>query len=60
MKKVIEIELPDFIDDSFISIMSLLTPQELSQLKGVATGLLLGSGRYTVDDITTIICKGKE
>ncbi|HBH93808.1 MAG TPA: hypothetical protein DDX70_11490 [Bacteroides sp.] len=60
MKKVIEIELPDFIDDSFISIMSLLTPQELSQLKGVATGLLLGSGRYTVDDITAIICKGKE
>ena len=54
MKRIIEIELPDFIDEDFSSIMSLLTPQELSQIKGIAIGLLLSSGRYTVDDIATI------
>jgi hypothetical protein len=54
MKRIIEIELPDFIDEDFASIMSLLTPQELSQIKGIAIGLLLSSGRYTVDDIAAI------
>lgn len=54
MKRIIEIELPDFIDEDFASIMSLLAPQELSQIKGIAIGLLLSSGRYTVDDIAAI------
>lgn len=56
MKKIIEIELPDFIGNEFIALLSLLSQQELSQLKGIAAGLLLGSGKYSVDDIVSI-CK---
>lgn len=56
MKKIIEIELPDFIDNEFIALLSLLSHQELSQLKGFFAGLLLGSSKYSVDDIVSI-CK---
>lgn len=59
MKKKIEIEIdvPDVFDAESMAIFSLLTPKELLQLKGVAIGMLMGSGRYSPEELAAISAK---
>lgn len=56
MKKIIEVEIdvPDFIDNEFVELLSYLTDAEISYLKAVATGMLLGSGRLSSEQLCAI------
>ena len=53
MKKKIEIEfeIPEILDDESLALFSMLSENELKQLKGVAIGMLLNSGRYSSEEI---------
>lgn len=53
MKKIIELEIeaPDFLDNEFLIMLSLLTSEELSSLKTFVKGVLFGCGRYTPEQI---------
>ena len=56
MKKRIEIEMdvPEHFDDESVAIFSLLNEKELNHLKGVAIGMLIGSGRYAPEELAAI------
>ena len=56
MKKRIEVEveIPEILDDESLALFSMLSEEELQQIKGIAIGMLLGSGRYSPDEIAAI------
>lgn len=56
MKKTIKIdmEVPDFLDEELVTLLSMLTHEELSQLKPFLTGMLLACGRYTSEEILAL------
>ncbi len=56
MKKKIEIEidLPECVDEDFARILAALTESELNKVKGVAIGLLLGSGRLKPEQVADL------
>ena len=62
MKKKIEIEIevPEILDNESLALFSMLSENELQQLKGVAIGMLLSSGRYSPEEITAVSLKNKK
>ena len=56
MRKTIEldVDVPDFLDDEFVTLLSMLTEEELSNLKLFIKGILFACGRYTLEQINFI------
>ena len=56
MKKTvqIDIEVPDFLDEEFVTLLSMLTSEELASLKPFLKGILFGSGRYTLEELDSL------
>lgn len=56
MKKIIEIEveIPEFLDEGFVKLLSLLDKNELMLIKGCVSGMLIGNGKCTVEDLKPI------
>lgn len=54
MKKTltINIEIPDFLDEELVTLLSMLTHEELATLKPFLKGILFSSGRYSLDEIS--------
>lgn len=50
----IDIEIPDFLDDEFVTLLSMLNHEELYSLKMFVKGILFGCGRYTLEQIDAI------
>lgn len=48
------VKLLEHIDEDFIKIFTKLTEREKCTLKGVALGFLLGSGRYTPEQVADL------
>lgn len=48
------VKLLEYIDEDFIKIFTKLTEREKCTLKGVALGFLLGSGRYTPEQVADL------
>ena len=50
MKKTIKIdvEIPDFLDEELVTLLSMLKQEELAALKPLLKGILFGSGRYSL------------
>ena len=54
-KKIeIQTDLPECLDEDFIRVLMELNETELNNVKGVAIGLLLGSGRYTPEQVADL------
>lgn len=53
MKKKIEIEidLPDYIEEDFIKMLSMLDSKQLNLVKGTVIGMLLADNKISYDDI---------
>lgn len=53
MKKTIQIEIdvPEYIDDSFIEMLSMLDSRQLNLIKGTVVGMLLADGKISNNDI---------
>ncbi len=53
MKKKIEIEidLPDYIEEDFIKMLSMLDSKQLNLVKGTVIGMLLANNKISYDDI---------
>lgn len=53
MKKKIQIEIdvPEYIDDSFIEMLSMLDSRQLNLIKGTVIGMLLADDKLSNDDI---------
>lgn len=53
MKKTIQIEIdvPEYIDDSFIEMLSMLDSRQLNLIKGTVVGMLLADGKIPSNDI---------
>lgn len=56
MKKTIKIdvEIPDFLDEELVTLLSMLKQEELAALKPLLKGILFGSGRYSLEDISAL------
>lgn len=56
MKKTIKIdvEIPDFLDDELVTLLSMLKQEELAALKPLLKGILFGSGRYSMEEISAL------
>ncbi|MBD5465880.1 MAG: hypothetical protein HDR22_08705 [Lachnospiraceae bacterium] len=56
MKKTIkiDIEVPDFLDEELVTLLSMLTLEELAALKPFLKGMLFGCGRYTLEEINVL------
>lgn len=56
MKKTIKIdmEVPDFLDEELVTLLSMLTHEELAALKPFLKGMLLVCGRYTPEEISAL------
>lgn len=56
MKKTvqIDIEVPDFLDEEFVTLLSMLTSEELASLKPLLKGMLFGSGRHTLEELDSL------
>lgn len=57
MKKTIKIdmEMPDFLDEELVTLLSMLTHEELAALKPFLEGMLLACGRYTSEEILALV-----
>ena len=54
-KKIeIQTDLPECLDEDFIRVLMELNETELNNVKGVAIGLLLASGRYTPEQVADL------
>ena len=53
MKKTIQIEIdvPEYIDDSFIEMLSMLDSRQLNLVKGTVVGMLLANGKISNNDV---------
>ena len=53
MKRKIEIEidLPDYIGEDFIKMLSMLDSKQLNLVKGTVIGMLLADNKISYDDI---------
>lgn len=53
MKKTIQIEIdvPEYIDDSFIEMLSMLDSMQLNFIKGTVAGMLIAAGKIPSSDI---------
>lgn len=53
MKKTIQIEIdvPEYIDDSFVEMLSVLDSRQLNLIKGTVVGMLLADGKISSNDI---------
>lgn len=53
MKRKIEIEidLPDYIEEDFIKMLSMLDSKQLNLVKGTVIGMLLADNKISYDDI---------
>lgn len=53
MKRKIEIEidLPDYIEEDFIKMLSMLDSKQLNLVKGTVVGMLLADGKISSSDI---------
>ena len=53
MKKTIQIEIdvPEYIDDSFIEMLSMLDSRQLNLIKGTVVGMLLADGKISNNDV---------
>jgi hypothetical protein len=47
----IEIDVPEYIDDSFIEMLSMLDSRQLNLIKGTVIGMLLADGKLSDNDI---------
>lgn len=47
----IEIELPDYIEEDFIKMLSMLDSKQLNLVKGTVIGMLLADNKISYDDI---------
>lgn len=47
----IEIDVPEYIDDSFIEMLSMLDSRQLNLIKGTVIGMLLADDKLSNDDI---------
>lgn len=47
----IEIDVPEYIDDSFIEMLSMLDSGQLNLIKGTVIGMLLADDKLSNDDI---------
>lgn len=47
----IEIDVPEYIDDSFIEMLSMLDSGQLNLIKGTVIGMLLADDKLSIDDI---------
>lgn len=47
----IEIDVPEYIDDSFIEMLSMLNSRQLNLIKGTVVGMLLADGKISSNDI---------
>lgn len=47
----IEIDVPEYIDDSFIEMLSMLDSRQLNLIKGTVIGILLADDKLSNDDI---------
>lgn len=56
MKKTIKIDvdIPDFLDDELVTLLSMLKQEELAALKPLLKGILFGSGRYSMEEISAL------
>ena len=56
MKKTIKIdmEVPDFLDEEFVTLLSMLTHEELASLKPLLKGMLLACGRYSSEELLAL------
>ena len=56
MKKTIKIdmEVPDFLDEELVTLLSMLTHEELAALKPFLKGMLFSCGRYTPEEINAL------
>ena len=56
MKKTIKIdvEIPDFLDEELVALLSMLKQEELVALKPVLRGVLFGTGRYSLEEIDAL------
>lgn len=50
-KVQIEIDVPEYIDDSFIEMLSMLDSGQLNLIKGTVIGMLLADDKLSIDDI---------
>ena len=50
----LDVEVPDFLDDEFIQLLSSLNYEELSVLKTFIKCDLYASGRYTLEQLDSI------
>lgn len=51
-KKIqIEIDLPDYIEEDFIKMLSMLDSKQLNLVKGTVIGMLLADNKISYDDI---------
>ncbi len=57
MKRKIEIEidLPDYIEEDFIKMLSMLDSKQLNLVKGTVIGMLLADNKISYDDIDKIL-----
>lgn len=46
----IEIDVPEYIDDSFIEMLSMLDSRQLNLIKGTVIGMLLADDKLSNDD----------
>lgn len=51
----IEIELPDYIEEDFIKMLSMLDSKQLNLVKGTVIGMLLADNKISYDDIDKIL-----
>nr|WP_305142543.1 hypothetical protein [uncultured Acetatifactor sp.] len=51
----LDIELPEFLDNEFLTLLSMLSNEEITHLKSFIKGVLFGSGRYTFEQIETVL-----
>jgi len=56
MKKTIKIdvEIPDFLDEELVTLLSMLTHEELAALKPFLKGALFACGRYSPEEISAL------
>lgn len=56
MKKTIKIdvEIPDFLDEELVALLSMLKQEELVALKPFLRGVLFGTGRYSLEEIDAL------